>query len=547
MLREIIERHLVSHLVPATVDHLGGGFDLDRRADTRPADRRLAYGLAWAAHGELNTVPLHRSKAAWQAVIQLFDTLCDLQTKDGNWEWYVPNQQKTFSNLYPFAMVSLLRTRFDFGTHFEPLQRHRIDAMFHRALEGHVKTARAFLDSRKRNVGLNILTALMSALYVGGAGLQESQWRDLATQVIHVICSMQSPAGFWPDDGTHHGPATLYNTVTLTHLAEYALASNDPTAIDSIARSAAFHRAFVYPDGSPIETIDERNRYHHGTIPALLTAYAVFDKTRPAAAEYAALLGENGIAGFSPQEMDLYGTLPDALWVDAWRHTPANFAAVHKPASYVHDFPAIPAVVRRDTPWMICVSGCLRSGPARRYHYDLQNHLSIWHDRCGLIVGGGNSLHDPYFSTFRFRERYLASSATVDAGQNVSANFLYGQADAHFQVRVINKDHLEITAEAKGDVPTDSTFVLHLPQKPGARFDQGGAERTLSREAIHLEVGSPVTIGQVRLTCDGPLMLNWPCLPIDIYDPPKRDEAHPVFHVAANLSKGPIRIRLQVV
>ena len=78
----------------------------------------------------------------------------------------------------------------------------------------------------------------------------------------------------------------------------------------------------------------------------------------------------------------------------------------HYRALWTRDFAYM---VRRAGDWFYCLSGYLtppekRSSLSRsRWNMDRQSYLSMWREGSGLIVGGGNSQHQPELATFEIR------------------------------------------------------------------------------------------------------------------------------------------------
>ena len=70
----------------------------------------------------------------------------------------------------------------------------------------------------------------------------------------------QSADGYWGEH-TDNGPATGYNYLTMTCVALYGEHSHDPAAQLALRRATDFHKNFTWPDGTPVETINGRNRH----------------------------------------------------------------------------------------------------------------------------------------------------------------------------------------------------------------------------------------------------------------------------------------------
>ena len=91
--------------------------------------------------------------------------------------------------------------------------------------------------------------------------LGNKDWEDLGATALHRLAAEeQTPDGYWGEH-TDNGPATGYNYLTMTCVALYYEHSHDPAALEALRRATDFHKHFTWPDGTPVETINGRNRY----------------------------------------------------------------------------------------------------------------------------------------------------------------------------------------------------------------------------------------------------------------------------------------------
>src|SRR5207247_2567897 len=86
-------------------------------------------------------------------------------------------------------------------------------------------------------------------------------WENLGARILHRFAAEeQAPDGYWGEH-SRNGPTTGYNHITFTQVAFYWEYSKDPAALKALRRATDFHEHFTYPDGAPVETINDRNRY----------------------------------------------------------------------------------------------------------------------------------------------------------------------------------------------------------------------------------------------------------------------------------------------
>jgi hypothetical protein len=100
-----------------------------------------------------------------------------------------------------------------------------------------------------------------STVYLGSKVFGQPEWERVSAKVLRRFAAEeQSPDGYWGEHSAA-GPTTGYDYLTSTAIAVYWEHSGDPAALEALRRSLAFHEAFTWPDGTPVETVNDRNRY----------------------------------------------------------------------------------------------------------------------------------------------------------------------------------------------------------------------------------------------------------------------------------------------
>src|SRR5262249_18827302 len=106
----------------------------------------------------------------------------------------------------------------------------------------------------------NHLALFAAAAYLAGRVLPNPDWEALGARALHRLAAEEQTAdGYW-GEFTDNGPATGYNYLTLTCVGLYWEPSRDRDALSALRRATDFHKNFTWPDGTPVETIDGRNR-----------------------------------------------------------------------------------------------------------------------------------------------------------------------------------------------------------------------------------------------------------------------------------------------
>lgn len=222
-------------------------------------------------------------------------------------------------------------------------------------------------------------------LYIAGQTLGHPEWCTTAAAFMKRVCDDQSPDGYWSE---HSGPVVGYNFVYMDAVGSYYGASHDPAVLPALRRGAVFHTHFTYPDGSAIETIDERQVYHRS--PYFPNAGFSFTP------EGRALMRRQW-------ELTKHKVGSDNIASCIW------FGEEGPPADVTADagqsgvwFMGHDAAIHREGPWFICVSAFTAPISTSRWIQDRQNFVSVFHKDTGLILGGGNAKITTDWSNFVF-------------------------------------------------------------------------------------------------------------------------------------------------
>jgi hypothetical protein len=321
----------------------------------------------------------------------------------------------------------------------------------------------------------NHLSIWASSLHLGGKVFGNREWEELGARVLHRFAAMeQSPDGTW---GEHSdaGPTTGYNYLTTASVALYAEHSGDPDAIAALRRALDFHSHFTWPDGTPVEVVNDRNRHWAPS------GVGHFGFSRfPDGRRYSEFL-----AGFlrTPKGEALSRIAQNALY---WHEGPSEPAPRDR-KSWVYRMKA-PAAIRKDGPWWIATSALIATqAPRNPFYLDRQAHLSVFHEKAGLIVNGGNSKRQPELATFSEKiqgERYhLPISSALD-GDRLSLAYNSFWADLRVKVRSASRVEIEVEITEQGRIE-EAQFTLQLvgavePGKDVVRVRHGGWTLTSS-------------------------------------------------------------------
>jgi hypothetical protein len=396
-------------------------------------NRIFSLAAAWS----LEDSSYHHDKQVLAAIIRGGDALIDAQDKEGKWTFLKKDYSTWGQILMPWTYSRWIRA-YQLVKEAMPNDAiERWDCGLTLGFEGISATCLGGVH--------NIPAHHAMALFCAGTVFGRDEWRDQARSFMARVAEEQSPNGWWAE---LKGPVVSYNFVYSDSLGTYYGMSGDGDVLKALERAASYHASFTYPDGSSVETIDGRNPYHAGVH-----------------------LGNPGFShtaagrGFLAQQHRLH--------LESGGKFEADYAAsmlLYGGEGEIAETPSgkdrnvfkmgDEAATLRIRPWYICVSSFVTELPDNRWGQDRQNFLSVYHDKTGLILGGGNTKLQPLWSTFTVGDTSLLSHTP-------------GEEEPDFSAR---------------------EGLIHVPDRAAYTVDEGGA-------ALELGYGSETC--SVELLPDG--------------------------------------------
>jgi hypothetical protein len=351
----------------------------------------------------------------------------------------------------------------------------------------------------------------------------------------------QSPDGFW---GEHEKslPTPGYDYTTYSGVALYWEFSRDAAALQALRRGLDFHKFFTYPDGTPVEVLDDRNR---STRVAGWARPGLSNKPEHAfpsgANDESASKGQFGFSNFPDgrryaefltsffQEGSLaYEDLGRIAQNALYYHRGPKSPIPQDLSQYSHELTA-PAAIRKSGPWVICFSGLISTqAVTNQFYHDRQGHLSVFHDKPGLIITGANSKRQPELATFSERllgqifHMPLSSRLKMDQGQD-RLSLAYNTFFADLYVFQPSEEELRFRFDITGkeEPPTEAQLTLQLCLKPGEILETAAGKKfALSTERLELEpsaIGGWIRHHGWMLKTASHARLVWPIYPHNPY------------------------------
>jgi hypothetical protein len=298
----------------------------------------------------------------------------------------------------------------------------------------------------------------------------------------------------------------------------------------------------TYPDGTPVETVDERNGYQ----PSIYGPNVGFTFSPEGRGylkhqyELRAQKTKLPVNNDSAASFILYGGEGPLVPPPDPDTTPVQVTADHN------------AMTRRAGPWFTCLSAYHTCVSQSRWIQDRQNLISLFHDKVGLIVGGGNTKLQPLWSTFTVGDVSLLKHTPgdekpnfippiglwhtpSDAALDPDATRLllqYNLIKCQARVDLSDAKAARIIYTTEGPVSADSgetdpsargPAVAHVPliAYMGEQWSTAsGKSGTLSEQPIHLmagEAGAWFGHHGWRIYLPAGATVQWPVLPHNQY------------------------------
>ena len=369
----------------------------DGRFGTEPwicRDQQMTFPLA--AAWSLQDSPYYQDEKILEAIVFGGDALIDEQDENGMWI-FRKKDHSTWGQIYmPWTYSRWIRTYLIVR---EAMSQEAQDRWSKGLLLGFEGISRTALERVH-----NIPTHHAMSLYYAGIVFGREDWKSQAADFLARVVAEQSEYGWWTENV---GPVVSYNFVYPDALGVYYHASGDPIVLEALERAARFHANYTYPDGSSVETVDERNAYskgvHEGNPGFSHTALGrwylswqhrrIIDSGESFAVDYAT-------------NMLLYSGEGPTEELDSGSGTQAYRMGED-------------ALISRQSPWFVSISAYFCPLNENRFRQDRQNFISVFHEKTGLIVGGGNTKLQPLWSTFTVGD----TSLMVNTGDQSDPNF----------------------------------------------------------------------------------------------------------------------------
>lgn len=345
--------------------------------------QHIGYALGWLYATKTAGNPYFGRKYILELAIRTNEFKFTYQTKRGGFDADDAKEQGD-----EWAAYFMLRT-------MEVLGRRTLGAarwaLWTKRLSRYVSChgARPFFFSAPNHEAWKALT-----LDLAGRVMKRPELVRMADFGITQLLRYQLAPGFW-DENRHHGPSMSYNYIMAEPLYMYWLATGRRDVREALERLEDFMARYAMPDGSTSGALDGRVGYSPARFSHAMTL-------TPRGRRLNELALENWVRPVKP------GTTADEIHPDApsstaWAADALRFSGEGKarPLGQESDGFRVEdhdrnfhALARRQGPWHVTLSGVFSDIPKETdniFRLERQNRIDLWHERTGLIVGGGHT------------------------------------------------------------------------------------------------------------------------------------------------------------
>jgi hypothetical protein len=485
-------------------------------------DQNPMFPLAVAWHWRDAANPFFHSATVLAAIMSAGDALIADQDAAGQWV-FRKKDGSTWGNIYmPWTYSRWIRA---FALIREAMPEDR-RARWETALRlGFGGIAKQVAGSRVQNIPAHHAMALQFAAKT----LNQPEWARVGATYMRKVVAEQHSDGYWTE---HSGPVVAYGFVYVDALGTYYAVTHDPQVLPALQKVARFHANFTYPDGTSIETVDERNPYH----PTVVLPNVGFTFSPDGRSYFARQLA---LLRAAKKKIDPDAAASLLMWGE---EGPGS----EKPGvrgDFDYALLSGDAAIRRRGPWFIVVSALTAPQSPVRWIQDRQNFVSVYHDKAGLILGGGNTKLQPGWSNFTIGDiatffhqpgdenpkfappagvRHIPERAQLLSGGRFGVQLWYGERTAEIAFDIAGPDKLTMHLNGAAGL---AAHVTVLPKLKSEVSSSAGAKAALGDAAWNWtpqQAGTWMRQGAVRIGYPAGAPVRWPVLP---HDPYKKDGA----------------------
>jgi hypothetical protein len=190
---------------------------------------------------------------------------------------------------------------------------------------------------------------------------------------------------------------------------------------------------------------------------------------------------------------------------------------------------SVPAGIRKAGPWQVALSGLMSTQAIHsQFYLDRQGHVSVFHQKVGLIVTGAGSKRQPELATFSEKLMgqtvHMPNSTRLQMGDRedrLSLAYNTFFSDLFIPVPTGNELALRFRIGARGELAESARLTLQLVLKAGEMLETGAGQK-ITLGADRIELGAAELGGLIRhhgwvMKVNPEARLVWPVYPFNPY------------------------------
>ncbi len=334
------------------------------------------------------------------------------------------------------------------------------------------------------------------AVLRAGQVFGRTDWEEQGRRLMHQLLKVQTDLGYF-DEGPHHGPSMKYNQTQLAPMLLFADYADDGKVLAAGKKLADFMIRYSFPDGSPMAAFDGRQSWSLGYYGSL--CYGL-DRWPTGKEHNRRLYRTRKKWGFlDPQDKhynlsDWYAYFGYGFLLDEYLSLRPEAPSAPLPQDsdgylMVESGPSFDGGAARNHDWIVALSAVNSDIPRVAqsvYRLERQSRLDLWHEKTGLVIGGGHNMRETDFPLANFvlltgyrevacdfgrlsggdyhdkRAVYIPRSLTTSiTPQEQVLREAFGQGDLSLVVRPLDNKHLALAFEY--DVFTTREIFVQLP------------------------------------------------------------------------------------
>ncbi len=475
-------------------------------------NRMYPLAVAYAYKSEKN--PYYKDKNLLEVIMKAGDALIEDMDENGCWEFRKKDGSTWGPIRMPWAYSRWIRS---YSLIRDDMPDDRREVWMKGLTLGYSGIAEHDLHRVH-----NIPAHHAMGLYVAGKALEKPEWTTQAADFLMKVVEKQAEGGYWSENV---GPVVGYNFVYTDALGTYYALSQDKRVLPALAKASRFHWMFTYPNGDRVETIDERNPYHPG-VDVGNVGFTFTPEGRAYLQTQWERYGKDKLSYDLIASLLLYGQ-------EGPVQGPGESGNV---LALEEDGKAMAAVVRQ-SPWFICLSAYTAPLPENRWIQDRQNLVSIFHEKTGLITGGGNTKLQPAWSNFTVGDMnllkhtpgdtepdfapkgelfHIPQTAVLKTEPCAGLELTYGPETCRISAAPQDAKTLVYTLEStlNSELPVAAHITL-LPHVGTTLKTGNGQEITLGEEPFTIDadaLAGQLEYAGVRFTLPNTASVHWPAM-----------------------------------